>query len=75
MDWKKTLRIKKYSKHRWAVVFQNEVEIGEIYQEVDGEFVFIPYLRGGFWQAFMTQAITDMLNDLNKQKDLVQTEG
>lgn len=51
MEWKKILRIKKYSKSRWAVVFQNEVEIGEVCQEVDGEFVFSPYLRAGFWQA------------------------
>lgn len=50
----------------YAVSYEsNQKYIGEIYQEVDGMFIFHPCLTGGVWSAEMLEAIATRLKELN----------
>lgn len=49
------------------VNFGVNVWLGEIYQEVDGFYVFWPnHDRAGYWSQWMLRAISDKLAELNK---------
>jgi hypothetical protein len=46
--------------------FEDRVHIGNVYQEVDGFYVFDPKREGGVWQAHSLREIADILDNLNK---------
>lgn len=46
----------------------NGKEIGDIYQEVDGYFVFWP-TGTGFWESHMLREIADLLDAMNEPWD------
>jgi hypothetical protein len=50
-----------------VVVFCNGVVIGQMYQEVDGYYVFLPDRKDGFWEAYVLRAIADMLDEKNER--------
>lgn len=49
------------------IVYTNGVEIGEIYVEVDGFYVFVPNItRGGFWTEHLLKTLANLLKELNQ---------
>ncbi|MFA5152696.1 MAG: hypothetical protein WC554_09070 [Clostridia bacterium] len=50
-----------------VVIFSNGVVIGQIYQEVDGYYVFLPDRKDGFWEAYVLRAIANLLDKKNEK--------
>ena len=51
-------------------VWFNECDLGELYAEVDGYYVFWPnYERRGFWEGWVLQSIATQLDVLNAAWD------
>lgn len=53
----------------YKVKAYNGVDMGEFYMEVDGYYVYVPILRGGFWPAYMLRAVADKLDEVNASWD------
>lgn len=50
----------------YKVYYENGVYLGDIYMEIDGDFVFWPdYQKKGFWAWPVLEEITNKLKDLN----------
>jgi predicted secreted acid phosphatase len=49
------------------IEFENGVILGQVYQEVDGYYVFVPNPTNGFWEAYILRAIADMLDKKNEK--------
>ena len=53
----------------WQVIHQNGAHLGELYQEVDGYYVWWPDDRRGYLEARILRAIADKLDELNEEWD------
>lgn len=53
----------------YEVEFVNGALLGEFYREVDGYYVFLPLLRGGFWDQYVLQELSEKLLELNREWD------
>lgn len=62
ISWSKTAQ--GYNVQHW-----NGLLIGTFYMEVDGYYVFQPNVRGGYWPGYMLRALSDALEELNKEWD------
>lgn len=51
------------------VVRIGDVEVGEIIQADDGEYVFFPNDSDGFWRMWMLQVVVDRLSELNNRSN------
>lgn len=50
------------------LIFQNGVDLGAVYQEVDGYYVFWPEAVGS-WEAWVLRDIADLLDKMNQPWD------
>lgn len=50
-------------------LYFGKVNIGDVYQEVDGYFVFVPGGRGGAWSAHELKMVAEFLDELNEPWD------
>ena len=52
-------------------VYFNKHKLGELYKEIDGYYVFCPFLRNrcSFFSSWALKAIADKLDELNKKWD------
>lgn len=58
--------ILKQNEHEYKVYFKdNNKFLGEIYQEIDGCFVWHPIGSYGCWAAYVLRDIANTLDDLN----------
>ena len=54
---------------RFIYVGNSDRDIGYIYMEVDGYWVFMPKTGQGHWDSYSLRAIADKLDELNKPWD------
>jgi hypothetical protein len=47
------------------LIFENGVTLGQLYQEVDGYYVFVPETSGGYWEAYVLREIANLLDKKN----------
>ena len=50
-------------------LYYGNVLIGDVYQEVDGYFVFVPGGRGGYWSSHELKMVSEFLDELNEPWD------
>jgi hypothetical protein len=53
------------------VLFINGQDMGIMYMEVDGYYVYQPILRSGYWSAEVMRAVADTLDVLNRPWDKI----
>lgn len=53
------------------VLYENGVDMGVMYVEVDGYYVYQPIQRFGYWSAEVMRAVADTLDVLNKPWDRI----
>lgn len=51
------------------VLYENGIDMGIMYIELDGYYVYHPAWRGGFWSAAVMRAVADTLDVLNAPWD------
>lgn len=49
----------------YSVYANNGVQIGELYQEIDGFYVFALPGRTGYWPEYLLRELADELKELN----------
>lgn len=64
--------LKKISYFNNNIIFKDKkfyyenVELGDVYKEVDGFYVFVPHISGGSWDSWVLRKISDKLDEMNK---------
>lgn len=53
----------------YDVIYVNGVNLGELYVEIDGYYVYWPSPRNGFWESHAMREIADKLDELNADWD------
>lgn len=53
----------------YVVTHDNGTPVGELYQEVDGYYVFHPIHRQGYWDEMSLRQIVDKMQELNAPWD------
>jgi len=53
----------------YKVEYENGVDMGELYKEIDGYYVYWPIDRKGFWSSVPMRIIADKLDELNADWD------
>lgn len=51
------------------VYYENGVALGELAMGVDGYYVFFPEKRGGYWDAPVLLALSELLTEMNAAWD------
>jgi hypothetical protein len=54
-----------------CVRYENGANLGTLYQEVDGFWVYEPELKGGYWPAHLMHAIA---NELDRRNTPIQAQ-
>ncbi len=47
--------------------YYEKIALGDVYKEVDGFYVFVPYVSGGFWESWVLREIADKLDSMNRE--------
>lgn len=56
------------------VIYTNGKIIGEVYQEVHAEYVFLPVCEGGYWTGWGMRMIGEYIENLNTRTNSDQEE-